>query len=287
MRRNLFHIYLIVFFFAWTCMSQLAHASLIYPGDPRWTLSTLGAGNASIPGSIPRSGNASLALKTTGSLEDWAFYNRYAGNGQPGSSSWGLLSDVNRLSFDWLRQSIDNTWDDLPWRAQTPALRLYVSDPLNTTHMLSELVWEKFYTDSSTAVTNLWVTQSILGVQNLWRHVLGDGLGTGYTVVGGETKNPFYPDPLLTLTISSWSELTSIYSAAAVVYGIGVGVGSYWPDRYVGYVDNVLLDFVGSAGPVVNDNFELPVPEPSSLALALCGLAFLVAGGFIHRRRES
>ena len=123
--------------------------------------------------------------------------------------------------------------------------------------------------------------------QNLWRHVFGTGLDTGYTVVGGVTIDPFFPYLLLTATVSSWSQITSIYSHDAVVYGIGVGVGNYWPDPYVGYVDNVMLAFQGQNGPVVNDNFELPVPEPPSLALVLCGLAFLVTGGFIRRRRES
>ena len=286
-------IYMIVGIFAWVCVSPPAHASIIYPGDPNWqpdlnpiekqVNNVPGQGYAYISGSKPQSGNASLALGTTGLLSDWAFYNRYAGDGQPGSPSWGFLSNVDRLSFDWYRQTI--TSGDVPWQAQTPVLRLYVSDTLNGTNVLSELVWEQYYTDSSPAVNNQWVPQDVMG-QNLWRHVFG----VGYTTVANGTIDPFSPHPLLTATVSSWSQITSIYySPDAVVYGIGVGVGNYWPHQYVGYVDNVMLAFQGQNGPVVvvNDNFELPIPEPSSLVLVLCGLAFLFAGGFIRRRRES
>jgi len=316
MKRNYLHIYLIFGLFAWASLVQLANATIIYPGDPNWKADlnppekqvegAQGYGYASISKSNPRSGNASLALGTTSSLSDWAFYNRYADKDQTGNYlSWGLLSDVDGLSFDWYRETVvDIIVDDLPWQMQTPVLRLYVADPLNTTHMLSELVWEKYYTNNTNpARTNEWVSQSIFGDQNqnqnpdqnLWRHVFGAGPGSGYTVVGGETKEYFFPDPLLTLPISSPTPMgswLSYYSPEAVVYGIGVGVGNYWPHEYVGYVDNVMLDFEveqldGTTRiiKVLNDNFE--IPEPSSLVLVTCGLALLVTAGFIRRRREN
>lgn len=101
----------------------------------------------------------------------------------------------------------------------------------------------------------------------------------------------FGTNTLLGRSVSSWassasdSGITLPYSSDAVVYGLSVGVGSYWPGKYKGYVDNVLLSFNGTDGSTkvaINDNFELPVPEPATLLLLCSGLAFLA----VRRKRH-
>jgi hypothetical protein len=75
----------------------------------------------------------------------------------------------------------------------------------------------------------------------------------------------------------------------AEVYGIALGVGSNWPDKYQGYVDWVKLAFNGGEEQdnyAVWSNFELPettVPEPSTIALLGTGLAAL---GFAKYRKR-
>lgn len=273
------------------CMAPLSHALIITPGNSIWKSDLQGNGNASILADNPRSGDASLALQTTGSLSDWAFYTRYAGNDIT-TASWGKLSDVGSLSFDWYRKQVaiqPQYQNDVPWLAQTPVLNLYVRDVQNGSNVFSRLVWEKFYTDNSPAVTDTWVTQDV-STQNLWRYVDD----AGYTVTDGSNKNPFFPDSLLATSLESW---LSHYSSQAVVYGIGVGAGSFWPDQYVGYVDNVVLGFRGQDDLSVNDNFELingenggpsevAVPEPSSLALMTGGGLLIVIGVFLRRWKK-
>ena len=67
--------------------------NLIPPGDPIWAAdlnvypSATNDGTVAITGDNPRSGNGSLALTTSGSLFDWAFFKRTA----EGDGAWGLL----------------------------------------------------------------------------------------------------------------------------------------------------------------------------------------------------
>jgi hypothetical protein len=277
LRRYLWQIILVVGVFASICLVPCAHALIIYPDNPYWQATYKdrasklnSSGKVYISGNNPRSGNASLALKIIEPTkpdetiyDEWAFYNRYA----PSTSSWGKLSEVSAISFDWYRQAIPGKDYGAPWAAQTPVLRLYIED----NGVLSELIWEKYYKDTSPAKTGEWVTQDDVMNQNLWRHFLPDGnSGNAYadsytfntSVTGAPPFDGPFPDgqtmpPLMTNTRDSWllqqpSGLYS-YSAQASVYGIGVGVGSFWPDQYVGYVDNLMLDYNGVT--FVNDNF--------------------------------
>lgn len=273
------------------CVVPLAQALIITPSSSLWKSDLQGNGKASISADNPRSGDASLALETTGSLSDWAFYTRYASNDIT-TASWGMLSDIGSLSFDWYRKKVaiqPQYQNDIPWLAQTPVLNIYIRDVQNGSNVFSRLVWEKFYTDNSQAVTDMWFTQDV-STQNLWRYVDD----AGYTVIDGSEKDPFFPDTLLATSLDSWR---SYYSNQAVVYGVGVGVGSFWPDQYIGYVDNVMLGFKGQNSLTVNDNFELidegggggggsgevVIPEPSSLALMAGGVILIIIGCFIRR----
>ena len=140
-------VFFSVFCILFLAASQASAIYLVYPNDPFWTFDHRNsAGTAVISKEKPRGyyddnndwvdGNASLALTTSGSGDDWAFYTRYAGDtghNWDGSSSYGYLSAIYDLSFDWYRVNLpvnnpdynDPYWGG-PWRAQTPVLRLLI-----------------------------------------------------------------------------------------------------------------------------------------------------------------
>jgi hypothetical protein len=273
-------IYAVILFFG---ASSANATRLVYPNDPYWGAHIMSNGEVAITPTNPRNGNGSLELSTTGNLSDWAFYTRYADDVKrdiwaPNSditTSWGLLSDISDLSFDWYRANIplNNTLVDYdPFFVQTPVLRLLIRDG----DIHSELVWERFYTDSdrSNMILGEWVEEDLIE-QNFWRHTF---FPVSYTNDSGDEVESTYLQILLGITPLSWVDVEeNFYSENAVVYGLSVGVGSYWPANYLGYADTVYLAFNDSA-PVIDDNFEFPVPEPSTLLLLLSGMATLSVG---------
>ena len=250
-------------------------AEYVYPDNTDWSLDTRNSsGNAVISGDNPRSGNGSLQLTTSGDYYDWAFYSTYAGD--TATDSWGSLSEISALSFDWFREtelSADHVnWD--PWNLQTPVLRLLVRDTLKSgATVYSELVWEKYYTwDGDDMEINEWVEQD-LSKQNFWRYI-----NTEYTDSDGDDVAFYDTITLSALSYSNWD----LYFENAVVYGLSVGVGSAWPGPYTGYVDNVRLAFNDKT--VIDANFELPAPVPEPATLLLLGSGMAVFG--MQRRRR-
>lgn len=271
--------------------------NLIYPGDPRWALdknvypAAVNFATAAITGANPRSGNGSLELATTGSLFDWAFFKRVA----DGDASWGLLSDVNCLTFDWWRDSYTVPGNLPPqltaaltaetWQEQTPVLRLLVRDVKDNQTVFSHLVWERWYNTRNAGIVptenDQWHFENLTG-QQLWRHFDG---GLSYTNAGCVNTSFTGSDALQTYDIGGWVQ--NCYSASAEVYGIMIGVGSMWPGDYHAFLDNVQLGFSGPAGFVVEDNFELPVsavPEPRTMVLLATGLLALSLARLRRRR---
>lgn len=258
---------------------------VVFPGDPSWQTDDRGFGTAAITGTNPRLGNGSLELLTTGALTDWAFFRTVAGVDSL-TSSWGLIDNVNHLQFDWFRASLANqTVNDVPWQAQTPVLRLFLRQDIGGSPLFSELVWEQFYTDPSPAVTDQWVTENITD-QFFWRFVQGST--GGFTINDCSSIDPFFPNPLKTATPGGWATDPNCSLSGAQVWGLSVGVGSSWPDRFQGFADNVQLGFAGDEDLAVHANFELPstpVPEPSTIILLATGLAGVGASSWWRRKR--
>ena len=266
----------------------------ILPGDPRWAADLnvypdqTNFGTVGITGTNPRSGNGSLELTTSGSLFDWAFFQRLAAGG-----AWGLLSSVNCLTFDWYRAGYTLP-PDAPasltaetWQEQTPVLRLMVRDVVGGQVLNSQLVWERWYNTRgvlSPTPNDQWNFEDLTD-QLFWRHFDG---GNIYTNAGCSNGAFNGSDNLQTYDLGGW--VSNCYSPTAEVYGVMIGLGSSWPGAYHAYLDNVQLGLNGQPGFAVEDNFELAgpttvTPEPEALLLLATGLAG-IAGAAVFRRRK-
>lgn len=288
-----------------------------YPGDASWMpvdrfwqLLTAPDGRAEITAARPYGGNGSLALHTTGNLFEWGFSATLSGRDPVTGqllNPWGSLGDVSALSFAWRRDPATQTnpngfdpWPDAPWLAQTPVLRLLLGDASGL--LIGELVWEKYYTAGAGYISpyDTWQEENLLG-QNFWFNA---DFGTQYWVAD-DTCEPIAPhgglpagSSLLLATPGGWAsgsfaDLPSTTACqargfsldGAMVYGLAVGVGSNWPDAYMGYVDYLRLGFGEGAESydAVYANFEV-VPEPGVMILLATGLGALMVAQLLKRR---
>ncbi len=263
--------YLTTAMFGIASTSAAAGVVNVLPGDPSWvSFGNSGGGSTAIEATTVIDGDGSLRVRGDrtrfGTFSDIDFTD--------GVDSFGLLSDVTALSFQW---SVTSEGAGVV-TAQAPALRLNVFDPgSGRTH---EIIWE----DGEQAAPD---RQFVAGTGSLNTAYTGDFFGTDASRVYAITS-PFSTfgrglyDGGGTLIAGSnaaqdFSAIVNDYnlSANSVVFGVTIGVGSSVGD-FDGYADTVRLAF--GSGFDTTWNFAVPAPG----AAALFGLSALAA---VRRRR--
>jgi hypothetical protein len=208
-------------------------------------------GSASIVASPSNDGDGSLRITTDSSIAGSGNAKAYVGTG----GSFGLLSDLQSLSFDFLRDSSSTTPAD-----GSLAFKLFLSNG-------ASLTWEYAYNHDAShpnVPTDTWQHVD-LTTQNFWLRYAGTN----------------YAFPVQVKTPSGWATYSgsddhgATFDSSTSINGIQIGYGSGLNGQFIAYADNVRLSFAG--GNSFSYNFAA-VPTPASFAggaVLLGGLAVM------------
>ena len=237
-------------------------------GSQGWvSYDTRGGATSAITTDQPRNGNGSVKFQTNNDLEKAT-----VGTFDTTGGQFGTLGDLvaGSISMDYYRDSSSTTTS-----TQAPSLNLFVKNPNGVT---GTLIWERVYThDTGTdrdTPTDQWIDNEAIGSENFYiRSNPGTGT-TSYDQGGNYKPLSFFANGS---TVSNGTSTSLALGSDTVITGIGIGVGSGLGPVYLGYVDDVNVNF-GNGGGSISANFEAAaVPEPTTLlgGLALGGMTVL------------
>ncbi|MGP1309331.1 MAG: hypothetical protein ACTS27_03945 [Phycisphaerales bacterium] len=226
-----------------------------------------------INSTIPRNGNGSVVFAGVGGAAkaDMELLSGAveAGGNYYATSSFGQLSDLSSLSYDWYRDGASTTGSGFH-----AVVRILVDadGDLNTTGDRGGLVFERAYNGGSVP-TDSWQTDDVLSANGgdgayMWNFGLGIGFGANINGTAYAYDSEF----------AEWEA----YFPNASVIGFSMGIGSGWSGEFFGAVDNFTFGFNGNS---TTYNFEVDgqvIPSPLAGGMAAAGLLG-VAG--VRRRR--
>lgn len=200
----------------------------------------------SITGNQPRAGTGSLKFTTNTVTpgQDKADFEKIWGV-VPGRT----LGALSALRYEFYRGSSSTTAGHF-----APVLRLYYYNDVTGESGL--LIWEPIYNGYGTITTNTWISADIFS-GNFWMRAFGPGRTIDdYNVSlaewmanADEEGSPIDDD--------SDADVPHVLNPGVYITGVNVGVGSGWGATFLGYVDNVELEW---SSDVEAANFELPPP---------------------------
>ncbi|MDZ7268990.1 MAG: right-handed parallel beta-helix repeat-containing protein [candidate division KSB1 bacterium] len=199
-----------------------------------------------ITGDQPRSGTGSLKFTTNTVTpgQDKADFEKIWGV-VPGRT----LGNLTALRYEFYRDASSTTGGHL-----AAVLRLYYYNAITGESGL--LIWEPVYNGYGTLTTNVWYSADIF-TGNFWMRAFGPGRTIDdYNVSLAEwmanTDEEGTP-----IDDDADADVPHVLNPGVYITGVNVGVGSGWGATFLGYVDNVELEW-GSDVEVAN--FELPPP---------------------------
>ncbi len=199
-----------------------------------------------ITGDEPRSGSGSLKFSfvTVTPGQDKADFEKLWGV-VPGRT----LGALSALSYEFYRAGSSTTAAHF-----APVLRLYYYNAVTGESGL--LIWEPIYNGYGTIPTDSWISADIF-TGNFWMRAFGPGRTIDdYNVSLAEwmanTDEEGSP-----IDDDADTDVPHVLNPDVYITGINVGVGSGWGATFLGYVDNVVIEW---GTDVEAANFELPPP---------------------------
>lgn len=230
-----------------------------------WAYNSLRAGvTTGINGEYARNGNGSMHFNSTSS-SDKADVVYFHGGANPTAPVMGYLRDLEKMSYEWLRDSASTTAAHLH-----TTLRVTVDFNGAAPGGYGQLIYEQVYDDSSLSsgqavATDTWIKKTVDDNTKLWGSNSAIRAAYRNAATNAPTTEYFYNE-----TLQDWKNVLG----NAWILGFSSGSGSGWSGTYKGAVDTVSWTIAGNTTTTNFEMSEVPVPAAAWLfGTAMLGLA--------------
>lgn len=214
-------------------------------------------------------GDGSIQLTTTSMVSNDSQAKAGALFARSDGQALGTIGNLSSLTFDYYVDGQSTTPAN-----SAPAVRLILSN----TSLQPALVWERAYQTNPATPPDTWQDDiEVLGTNLLWQRANNQNFDNGSNL-----------KPLSDWVAGHTPPGGATLNAGTPVYGIQISFGSGIDGKFVGYIDDVKVNFGSGAsyvGNVVAPTETAPVPEPVTLA-TFGGLLAAGSVGYLRRKRS-